>query len=170
MQWRRGEAERFSIDSISQCTVIAANFDAGDTDDADEADDADDADDANDADEANDADDDDYADDADDADDGDSPLGSDITWKAGNPGGIWPVSVNRQCSLLSWGNPVIVFTSNFAYFWLVFFLSQQCQKVLQPYLLFVRRAVRVDGGSQKKTKYHWKKRKAKMYFSIQMTL
>ena len=59
MQWRRGEAERFSIDSISQCTVIAANFDAGDTDDADEADDADDA---NDADEADDA---DYADDAD---------------------------------------------------------------------------------------------------------
>ena len=119
----KGGGWKVSIDSISQCTVIAANFDAGDTDDADEADDADDADDANDADEANDADDDDYADDADDADDGDSPLGSDITWKAGNPGGIWPVSVNRQCSLLSWGNPVIVFTSNFAYFWLVFFIT-----------------------------------------------
>ena len=42
----KGGGWKVSIDSISQCTVIAVNLDAGDTDDADEADEADDADDA----------------------------------------------------------------------------------------------------------------------------
>ena len=27
-----------------------------------------------------------------------------FTWKAGSPGGIWPVNVNRHLSLLSWDN------------------------------------------------------------------
>ena len=68
LQQRRGEAERFSIDSISQCPVIAANFDAGDTDDDDDANDTDDDVDIYDADHADDPDDDDDIDDADDAD------------------------------------------------------------------------------------------------------
>ena len=49
---------------------------------------------------------------------------------------------------------IFLLNQNFAHFLSSFFLSQQCRKFLQPYLLFVRRAVRVNGGGQKKTKYH----------------
>ena len=102
-----------------------------------------------------------------------------VTWKAGSPGGIWPVSVNMQSSLLSCANLDVGLWLDLDWFdmYTVWHLESSHNLMVDRlwlwrsiYLLWVRRAVRVHGGSQQETKYHWTKIKRFQFLDFKLVI